>query len=266
MVQMLSTSLSTAAFAYVGVEIPSAIVLEAKIPRESGGRAPKAIRISATVLPVVIGLVYFAMSFMATFDMRWDDGRLPRAAWLDPDHQNETSVIGARDTKKGVNSSSIFVLIAEKNSRALASAVNAFILLTALFSANTNLYVSSRTLFGLMNGMPRMDPGPKDHWTRKLEALVVNTLAVFGQTNQKGLPVRAVLASCAFGWVPFLSLIGPASPGTTLASVSGLTLVRTLSKMLILFQLFEVLSEMGAVSCIMVWACACLAYLQFHYT
>lgn len=198
--------------------------------------------------------------------MRWDDGRLPRAAWLDPDHQNETSVIGVRDTKKGVNSSSIFVLIAEKNSRALASAVNAFILLTALFSANTNLYVSSRTLFGLMNGMPRMDPGPKDHWTRKLEALVVNILAVFGQTNQKGLPVRAVLASCAFGWVPFLSLIGPASPGTTLASVSGLTLVRTLSKMLILFQLFEVLSEMGAVSCIMVWACACLAYLQFHYT
>jgi amino acid transporter len=87
----------------------------------------------------------------------------------------------------------------------LAGLFTAVIFVTAVFSANTNLYVASRTLFGL---------------TRRLQDPEWRLFAFFGKTNNYQVPVRAMLLSCFFMWVPFLYLSRDNSPDTTISSVS----------------------------------------------
>lgn len=61
----------------------------------------------------------------------------------------------------------------------------------------TNLYVASRSLFGLTS---RLDDGPGQPW-------LLQALAWLGKTNKHKVPMRAMIVSAlAFVWVPFLKL------------------------------------------------------------
>ena len=133
-------------------------------------------------------------------------------------------------------SNSGFVLSANKSGiPGLGGALTVFLLITALTAANTSLYVASRTLFGLTREL---------HYGRWYSPTTL--LAFFGRTNSYKVPVRAMFLSCCLLWVPFLYLSPHNTPGTAIAT------------------LLEVLSDMGSVGCVMVWACECWAFVRFY--
>ena len=103
--------------------------------------------------------------------------------------------------------SSAFVAIAQESGLpGLANAFNVFLVFTALTCANTNLYVASRSLFGLTS---RLDGGGvSGRGTRQLaRRIAMGALAWLGRTNSHRVPIRAMIVSAfAFIWVPFLQL------------------------------------------------------------
>ncbi|RAQ55503.1 amino acid transporter [Aspergillus flavus] len=232
-VTALFISFSIAAFSFVGVDIAAATALEARPDRKRiSAEYPLneelkqpwpfiSIRFSATWTSFIAWIAYFVAGFVMTLNLPWDSDQLPEAGWLG--HPGPKS---DRPTDSG------FVISAKQSGiKGLADLFNVILLFTALTCANTNLYVGSRTLFGL---------------TRKIYGRKWRWLAFFGKTNSYQVPVRAMFLSCCFLWVPFLYLSPNNSKGTTIAS------------------LLEVLSQLGSVSCLIVWACECWAFIRFY--
>ncbi|PVH93814.1 hypothetical protein DM02DRAFT_721569 [Periconia macrospinosa] len=133
---------------------------------------------------------------------------------------------------------SAFVLIAKDSGiKGLAGTMNVFLMFTALTCANTNLYVASRAIFSLTRSL---DGGSGQPWYTRF-------LATLGKTNRRKVPMRALFASCIFSWVPFLYLSNENGPSTNIGTI------------------LDVLSEMGTVGVIVVWACECWAYIRFFH-
>jgi len=229
-------SLSFAAFAYVGVEIVAASALEARWPHKDDGpteangkeraetdlsqrsSAPliigSTVKFSAIWISVISMVVYVVGGVVAASDIERDDCRLPRLSWVRyGDSHCENSM-----------TSSAFVIIALKAGLPrLADTFNVFLVYTALTCANTNLYVASRSLFGLTS---RLDGGDfraaarellDRRWASRpdgtatgrhpLARALLAALAWVGRTNSYRIPRRAMLVSAAaFIWVPFLQL------------------------------------------------------------
>lgn len=199
-----SISLSLAAFAFVGVEIPAATALEARISRnlaDRGELVDRSVKFSAIWVSIIAGLIYVIGALLVSFDLDWDDPKLPRLSWL---------------ASRNGNGDSAFVIAANNSAipghQGLADFITVCILITALTAANTTIYVASRTLFSLTKGIQANAASP---WITKF-------LSFFGQTNHRRVPMRALAASCCFCWVPFLYLADSNAPGTTTGAVSGL--------------------------------------------
>ncbi|KAL4925373.1 amino acid permease-domain-containing protein [Aspergillus undulatus] len=231
---------SIAAFAFVGVEITAATALEARPDRRRKSTRDVApgdlkdpwpyvsVRFVATWTSFLVWIIYFVAGFLMSLNVEWDNINLPRLSWLG----SPVTTRSESETEERYNTDSGFVISAAMSGiRGLEDMFTAIIFITATFSANTNLYVASRTLFGL---------------TRRIQGSEWRAFAFFGKTNNYQVPVRAMLLSCFFMWVPFLYLAPENSAGTTIAS------------------LLEVLSQMGSVSCIIVWACECWAFIRFY--
>ncbi|KAL4975298.1 amino acid permease-domain-containing protein [Aspergillus desertorum] len=224
---------SIAAFAYVGVDITAATALEARpdTRRSSQDTAAAAlmgrwpyisVRFVATWTSFLVWIIYFIAGFLMSLNVEWNNENLPRLSWLGSP--------SAKDEKFKTDSG--FVISAVISGiPGLADTFTAIIFVTAVFSANTNLYVASRTLFGL---------------TRRIQGDGWRIFAFFGKTNNYQVPVRAMLLSLVFMWVPFLYLSPHNSADTTISS------------------LLEVLSQMGSVCCIIVWTCECWAFIRFY--
>ncbi|KAH0170182.1 hypothetical protein KCU67_g2751, partial [Aureobasidium melanogenum] len=143
-------ALSIAAFQFIGVEIPAATALEARMSSSSEdddqdqtlgtvwldrGPATAALQFSATKLPIIAGVVYFISGLLVSLDISWTNPNLP-VSWAGPD-KNST-----------IRTNSAFVITAETTSvKGLGGVMTVFLMFTALTAANTALYVSSRTLF-----------------------------------------------------------------------------------------------------------------------
>ncbi|CAI7587990.1 unnamed protein product [Penicillium pancosmium] len=227
----LFISFSIAAFAYVGVDITAAIALEARLdskhPQGERSTWPTiSVRFVATWTTFIIWIIYFLGGIMLSFNVDWQNPNLPLESFLG------SPASPAEDNQ--INSNSGFVISASLSEiPGLDHVVAVIILVTVLFSANTNLYVASRSLFVLTRKIHG------DKWYLRL-------IAFFGKTNSYYVPVRAMLLSCCFLWVPFLYLSPHNSPNTTVTS------------------LLEILSQMGSVSCIIVWTCECWAFVRFY--
>ncbi|KAL6231194.1 hypothetical protein BDW75DRAFT_248064 [Aspergillus navahoensis] len=224
---------SIAAFAYVGVDITAATALEARPDKRDSslrdtahalkGRWPYiSVRFVATWTSFLVWIIYFIAGFLMSLNVEWDNENLPRLSWLG----------SPSDKDDKFKTDSGFVISAVMSGiPGLADTFTAIIFVTAVFSANTNLYVASRTLFGL---------------TRRIQGDGWRFFAFFGKTNNYQVPVRAMLLSLVFMWVPFLYLSPHNSADTTISS------------------LLEVLSQMGSVCCIIVWTCECWAFIRFY--
>ncbi|KAF5592313.1 amino acid transporter [Fusarium subglutinans] len=255
--------LSLAIFAYAGIENIAVSVIEARWPsqastqvssRDSSGifttpavtSPPRAgspqkhktardsvkrtIGFTAVVLPILVASAYTISGLFVSLGLRRDDCGLQRLSWLKDED------CGKPETDKEGFTFSPFILIAKASTIPnLDHALNAFILFTALTCANTNLYVASRTLFGITRNIRSGDSMPA-------------ALAWFGVTDRDRVPLRAmVFTALAFSWVPFLQ--GTKSVHT--GSDAG--------------KFLEILVQMGSVSIVIIWACLCLAYARYHY-
>ncbi|KAI2601965.1 amino acid permease-domain-containing protein [Hypoxylon sp. NC1633] len=238
--------LSTATFSYVGVEVPAAAALEAR-PTKSQRNPPvssqglsnatnigETVRFTAKWVSVFTCIVYTLSGILVSLSVSSTDCELPRldTSSFDCSQPNMTPTIA-----ESKNATSAFVIVPEKhNYPGMASAFNGFLLFTALTCANTNLYVASRTLFGLTN---RIDGGSNERW-------YLNVLAWLGRTNSYRVPIRAMTVSAfAFIWVPFLQLAPQGNNGV--------------------YTFIGVLAEMGSVGVLIVWACECWAFIRFYH-
>lgn len=190
-------SISIATFAYTGVEVVAASALEAKWPqptdetskiRSNDAYIGKSFKFSARFIPLLAMVAYTTSGLVATFDIERTSCDLPRLSWLSLD-----------PSCAGPSNSAAFVAIAKiSNIPHMADVFNAFLVFTCLSCAATNLYVASRTLFGLTS---RLDVGKGQRW-------YLYVLAWFGKTDRRQVPLRAMIFSAvAFWWVPFLQLI-----------------------------------------------------------
>ena len=195
-----------ACFAFVGIEIPAATALEARAQLSSarpGGPADSTVRFAAVWVSIIAGCIYILGALLVSFDLDWDEVNLPRVSWL-----------VSEPTKPGLllngTSNSAFI-IAGKESKlpGLAGFITVGLVISALTAANTTLYVASRTLFGLMR---RVKAGPDSPWIERF-------FSSLGKTNHRKVPMRAVVASCAFCWVPFLYLSHSDESGTNIGTV-----------------------------------------------
>jgi hypothetical protein len=168
----------------------------------------RTLKFSVIWIPVVSTIVYVVGGVLAASDIARDDCRLPRLSWAE------------NSSKEGCESetSSVFVIIAQESGlKNLATVFNLFLVFTALTCAETNLYIASRSLFGLTSRLDKVgkDTGGSSGWRQTLARWVLNAFAWVGRTNSFGIPKRAVFVSAgAFIWVPFLQLIH-VSPGST---------------------------------------------------
>jgi amino acid transporter len=215
-------SISIATFAYVGVEVVAASALEAKSPhpakntstasdmdkRLSDSQIGHAFKFSAVFIPIFATITYTLSGVLGTLDISRRDCALPRLSWLPK---------GKDDHCKAMTSRAAFVVIASKIPH-LADLFNAFLVFTCLSCAGTNLYVASRTLFGLTS---RLDGGEGQRW-------YLRALAWFGKTDRRQVPLRAmILSAVSLWWVPFLQLIRGTSD--TQASVNMVRLPRSVN-------------------------------------
>ncbi|KAK8089257.1 amino acid permease-domain-containing protein [Apiospora hydei] len=240
--------LSIAAFAYVGVEIVAASALEVRWPKTEDRRAStdlshtslsetligRTIKFSSIYISLLATVAYTIGGLLVSFNIKWNDPQLPRLSWTQGDPETsgpdnpQSEAIGTNNTQ------SAFVAIAKGINTPLANCINAFLIFTALTCASTNLYVASRSLFALTS---RLDDGPGQPWHLRV-------FAYFGKTNKRKVPMRAmVLSALAFCWIPFLHLVDSTGIG----------------------KFVEVLTEMGSVGVIIVWACECWAFIRFYH-
>jgi yeast amino acid transporter len=191
--------LPIAAFAFVGIEITAATALEASAHKTRRIIPVTTLKWPATILPWVVGIIYLLAALMLALIIDPKNfASLPVQGW-----------VNATEAGKGTNmsnSDSGFVQAAvSAGIPNLPTIITAFIVFTAITAANTELYVASRTLFGLTR--------QSQSWWK-----------IFGRTTEGWrVPMRAVFASVIFSFIPFLSFI-PQNPGgpTTVNSVRAL--------------------------------------------
>ena len=149
------------------------------------------------------GCIYTLGALLVSFDLKWDDVNLPRASWLVSQPANTGHLL------KGTSNSAFIIAGKEAELPGLADFITVGLVVSALTAANTTLYVASRTLFGLTR---RVKAGPDS-------PLIEKFFSFLGKTNHRKVPMRAILASCCFCWVPFLYLSNSDESGTNIGTV-----------------------------------------------
>lgn len=119
---------------------------------------------------------------------------------------------------------------------ALAKALTILLMISLTFTATAAVYASSRTLYGFASDMIQ---------SRQVqEGSFLGTIFGFcATTNRYNVPQNAVFISAWLFWVPFLKFTN----AETFAQVSTL------------------LTDMGSVCCILVWACESFAAMRLYY-
>lgn len=227
--------LSIATFAYAGVENIAVSVIEARWPLvlerpqssydssqgltsdntspprqitgiTSPNRAIKTTLGFTTIfLPIFIPFAYTISGLLVTLSLKRDNCGLQRLASLKDKDCTEP------DPKQRGFTYSPFIIIAQDSEiDNLDNVFNAFIIFAALTCANTNLYVASRTLFGITRNIRSREYVPK-------------LLSWFGATDRNRVPLRAMaISAVAFCWIPFLQRKESFNTGSTPGMVSCL--------------------------------------------
>lgn len=215
-----SIALQTGAFSFIGIEIPAVTALEAKMDvaasdldqtsNQHVGEWPittarKALWLSCGRLPILVGPLYLLMGLVASLNVDRANPGLPSQRNEPVDHSYIANC---------AKSDSIFVISAVASRIPyLGDVFTAFVLLAAWTSANTALYVSSRTLYGLTRHYQNL---PMDKNWGPLYTLWWRCRRWPGRTwktmKGKNIPIPALIVSTIlFCWVPFLQVARVAS-------------------------------------------------------
>ncbi|GAA5892923.1 hypothetical protein JCM6882_006895 [Rhodosporidiobolus microsporus] len=171
------STLTQGAFSYLGTEIVALTAGEAQNPRRN---MPKAIR-----------RVFFRIAFFYVI------GTFVMGLIVSPNDPNLTNA-------DGVNASPWVIAINNAGIEALPSIVNAAVLLSAFSAGNSDLYASSRTLYGL--------------------ACDGKAPAIFRRCTKSGLPIWCLVATAAVGLLAYMNVsTGSTTAFNYLSSLSTIT-------------------------------------------
>lgn len=153
----------TATFAYLGTELVGVTVAEAQNPRRT---VPRAIKLTFYRI-----LVFYCLSVLLV-------------GMLVPYNSEKLSF--ANKASAGAAASPFVVAAELAGVNAIAHIVNACILVFVFSASNSDLYIASRTLYGL--------------------AAEGKAPAIFRRTDNRGVPVYALGASALFGLLAFMNV------------------------------------------------------------
>ncbi len=91
-------------------------------------------------MPILVGLIYFMANIFIARSVDSNSVLLPGQGWM-----------GQNMSQSGPGNSTSAIVQAAQNTtiKALPTVISVFIVVTTLTTANTALYIASRTLFGL---------------------------------------------------------------------------------------------------------------------
>lgn len=151
----------------------------------------KSLRAPSKYIAYLIFFLFLLCGLGEVLNVEWSDSRLPSL------EGRSSTPIGNLTAPPIHKSPSVLIISAQgTHVKGLAGFLNAGLIFTCLSAANTSLYVSSRTLYGLTRELHENRRWPLN-WFAKLGTIHPKT----------SVPVWALLASVlAFIWLPFLHL------------------------------------------------------------
>ncbi|KAH7070353.1 hypothetical protein BKA63DRAFT_419992 [Paraphoma chrysanthemicola] len=227
--------LSVVTLGFIGVDIIAMVLSEDGVPRNRNSTYSRGAQRSSgparckspfwnTTSLIGLGTpMYVLVSDLHTCH-RQNDVILPRISWWTAS-ENE----GLRITP------SIFMVATEASIvPKLVGCLNVLLVFMALTSADMALYIASRSLFNLTRSL---NGSPGNSW-------YVRFLAYFGRTNQRHVPLRAIVASCI---------------------AAGLILCLASDHMDVnVGNFFNTLARVSSTGIIIVWACECWAFVRLY--
>jgi yeast amino acid transporter len=172
------------AYGFIGMEIVSICAFESQ-DRHS-------LRFPAKWIAYLVFVLYFCCAIGEAVNVSWSDPKLPVP------EERKRDLLSRDLASKGNSSSVLIIAVQQQGIHGLPGFLNACIIFAVLSAANTALYVSSRTLFGLTRGISPHSKWPMS-WLSKLGTTTPNTL----------VPAWAlVISAISFFWLPFLHLKG----------------------------------------------------------
>lgn len=153
----------TATFAYLGTELVGVTVGEAQNPRKV---IPRAIKLTFWRIVIFYILSVLLIGTLVPYDSQ--------------------SLVFATKATTGASASPFVVAIIESGIQKLPGFINACILLFVFSAANSDLYIATRTLYGL--------------------AKEGNSLSIFARTDRRGVPIYALGLSAFIALIAFLNV------------------------------------------------------------
>lgn len=183
-----------ATFAFIGIEMVTVMAFEARNPRDL--RFPSkwiAYCITATYLVIIGGYISNVEWFNPHLPKFFDQ---PLVTRYDSEVTTTPLDFPADSSRSG---EAAVIALLQAGIKTLPNVVTLFIFYSGLSCATANLYVASRTLYGLTRHLPRRDP---EH---KLKSLIAwfNVLS-----SHKRIPIVAMITSIIVVsiWLPFLNV------------------------------------------------------------
>jgi amino acid transporter len=216
----VSVAMSLATYAFVGIEIVAVTPFEARNPS-------KGPRFASRYIAWLTSIFYLVFALFTALNVAWNDPGLSSYST-----QALGGLVNMNGEARGPRSLAIIVMM--HNAGWNSGPLNVFLILSVLSAANTSLYASSRTMFGMAR---RLDENSR--WS--IERVAAHIGFVDARTLTPWFAV--VLTALAVFWLPFTS--GSHDQSAT--------------------HLQQTLLDIGTVSCILVWASQCLAYIRLHH-
>ncbi|KAG4442062.1 hypothetical protein IFR05_002456 [Cadophora sp. M221] len=224
-------SIPLAIFSYIGVELVTVTAFEASDPSRLKGPTKHIAYIILAIYMISIG------GFVA--NVEWFNQNLPHFFGQDLVIINDTdSTLGHIPRSDWHNSSrstaAPVIAVLEVGLETLPGVLTGFLVYSGLSTANTALYVASRTLYGLTRDLSQTDRNIIVRFFAKLNTVSPTTR----------IPVWSLVTSCIIfsSWLPFVRF----HSGYTKDEVQ------------------EVLVAVGSVGCVLVWASQCLAFIRYN--
>ncbi|KAE9376316.1 hypothetical protein N431DRAFT_180098 [Stipitochalara longipes BDJ] len=211
-------------YAYIGVEIVAATALEAKSSRS--------LKFTAKNIAWITTIFYIVVAIGFYLNVSWTDPLLVKLSNIIM--RNSPAIV----PPTSITRTDIIAVVSLLNTHMpkLAGLVNGCLIMAVLSAANTNLYVASRTLFGLAREILARDIEPYIGLLRWL-----SKLGMVG--NNSKIPAVAVgFSALAFAWLPFLRFTESYNDERIRQIVTGIT----------------------TSSVLLVWGSQCLAFIRYH--
>lgn len=157
------STLVTATFAYLGTELVGVTVGEAQNPRKT---IPRAIRLTFYRILIFYVLSVFLLGMIIPY--------------------NSPELKAANKSSTSSSASPFVAAIKVSGIKALPGILNGCILLFVFSAANSDLYIASRTIYGL--------------------AVEGNAPRIFRKTDRRGVPIFALVISACFALLAFMNV------------------------------------------------------------